>query len=98
MKKSSIITIFFALSLFIFQGCSLDEDPKTFISPSAFFTNPDSYEAAVKGIYTDVPSLNELSMSELFSDIYASPSPQVEQALPAYRNASEAYFYNTRNA
>ena len=99
MKKYSIITVLLAAFLFVFQGCSLDEDPRTFIRPDAYFTNPDSYDAAVMGIYSNVPTLwssNCMMMSEMFSDICAEPSPSFEQALPTYQNNPSPVYYHTR--
>jgi hypothetical protein len=101
MKKSFIKAFLFCSLLPLFQACTddLQESPKTFISPENFFSNPDSYESAVKGIYSSVAgyySGNSMMMREMFSDINGTPSASFEQALPAYRNGSEPFFYNTR--
>ena len=93
----SIALLFFIAGLF--QGCSLNEEPKTFISPDAFFTGYDSYEAAVQGIYTNVPSMFQndcMMIFEMFSDICKEPDASYEQALPTYQNDQRPIFYNTR--
>lgn len=84
----------------LYQGCTLDEDPKTFISPNAFFTSEASYNAAVMGIYTNVGSFysgNCMMMREMFSDIYDEPDGSAEQALPTYQNNVLPFFYNVRD-
>jgi hypothetical protein len=78
-----------------FQGCSLEEEPRTFISPNVFFTNEASYDAAVISIYNSISFYNS-SMQELFSDIYTDPDASIEQALPTYQNNVQPFFYNTR--
>jgi hypothetical protein len=91
----------------MFQGCSLNEDPKTFISPDAYFDGYDSYEAAVQGIYSNIASMpgdgienmfgNDCMMIfEMFSDICREPDASYEQALPTYQNDRRPIFYNTR--
>lgn len=104
MKKSFIAILSFSILLIYLQGCekTLQEVPKTFISPENYFTNPGSYDAAVMGIYAQASTLSSnrliLNMVEMFSDIYGPPSASVEQALPCYRNGSEPFFYNVRDA
>ncbi len=100
MKKIFFIIAGAGLALG-FAGCAkmLEEKPRTFLNPDAFFNNPDSYESAVKGVYSGLPGLlgsNVQMMKEMFSDIYAAPSASFEQALPTYRNLQEPFFYNTR--
>jgi hypothetical protein len=104
MKKSFIAILSFSILLIFLQGCkkTLEEVPKTFISPENYFTNPGSYDAAVMGIYAQANTLSSdryiLSMVEMFSDIYGPPSASVEQAMPSYRNGSEPFFYNVRGS
>jgi len=102
MKKyiKTILSLF--ITLIVFQGCedSLQEVPKTFISPENFFSNSSSYDAAVMGIYADGNTLNSygeiLRMSEMFSDICAAPSASIEQGLQCYQNGTEPFYYNVR--
>ena len=102
MKKYYIAILSFTFLLIFSQGCekSLQEEPKTFISSDAYFSNPSSYDAAVMGIYDQGNALNRtsLTMIEMFSDIYGPPSASVEQAMPCYRNGTEPFFYNVRDA
>ncbi|MBS1577678.1 MAG: RagB/SusD family nutrient uptake outer membrane protein [Bacteroidetes bacterium] len=79
----------------------LKEVPKTFISPSAYFTNPKSFDQAVIGIYSGLSGLensNTNMLLEMCTDIYGTPSPLFEQALPTYQNAPAYFYYNTRLA
>ncbi len=101
MKRYLIVIIGFCTLLSILQACekTLQEKPRTFISPDAFFNTPESYEQAVKGIYVSLPGVygaNEMMMREMFSDICGSPSPSFEQALPTYQNNHQPFFYNVR--
>ncbi len=90
----------------LLQGCSLTEEPKTFISPDAYFDGYDSYEAAVQGIYSSIAGMpggpvdmfgNDCMMIfEMFSDICREPDASYEQALPTYQNDRRPIFYNTR--
>lgn len=99
MKKYLAIILQVAIIPIIFAGCTktLEEKPRTFISPANFFTNPDSYESAVMGIYANLP-LYEPMLQEMCTDIYGAPSGSYEQALPTYQNAPQPFFYNTRGA
>lgn len=102
--KQYIIFSLFSLSVLSLSitGCkkALDENPKTFISPNTFFSNPDSYELAVVGIYSDLPLYTGYTamLMEMCTDIYGQPSSAFEQALPMYQNAPAPFFYNTRDA
>ncbi len=104
MKNFYIAILSFSVLLFFLQGCekSLQEVPKTVISPENYFTNSASYEAAVMGIYAQANTFtstgNMLTMCEMFSDIYGPPSASVEQALPCYNNGTEPFFYNVRDS
>lgn len=100
MKTLNIKNITFLLiSFIILQGCSLDENPKTFISPDAYFDSYESYEAAVMGIYSNIYYFfngDGTMITEMFSDIYREPDASYEQALPTYQNDRRPIFYNTR--
>jgi starch-binding outer membrane protein, SusD/RagB family len=99
MKKNLFIIIAAPICLFISSGCkkTLEEQPKTLISPASFFTNAASYNAAVVGIYSNV-ALYEPMLQEMCTDIYGQPSTAAEQALPMYQNAPNPVYYNTINA
>lgn len=97
MKKYLIIGALFL------AGCkkTLQEKPQTFISPSTYFTNEQSYESAVLGIYSDLGGLysgDTYMMLEMCTDIYGQPSPSYEQALPMYQNAPSPVYYCTLDA
>lgn len=100
MKRLNLKNIILLLaSLYLIQGCTLDEHPKTFISPDAFFTGYESYEAATIGIYSSLPGMfdsNPIMILEMFSDIYREPDASFEQALPTYQNDTPPIFYNVR--
>ena len=104
MKKICIALIILPVMILFLQGCedSLQEDPKTFISPDSYFTSASSFDAAIMGIYPSALSFTSTShvirMLEMFSDIYGAPSPSVEQAMQCYRNGTEPFFYNVRSA
>lgn len=91
---------YFALyiAVFMLTACkkTLEEKPRTFISPETFLTNPQSYEASVIGTYNGIP-LYVSELNEMFSDIYGTPQP-AEQVLPIYRNQPSANFYTSRSA
>src|SRR5580698_4632777 len=99
MKNIFWITITFGALLTGSVGCkkTLQENPVTQISPNDFFANPESYEQAVIGIYSSVNGLlQNVTMTEMFSDICGSPNPKTEQALPTWQNNTQDYFYNVR--
>jgi hypothetical protein len=84
-----------------FMSCQehLQEIPRTFVSPTTFFANPNGYDQAVKGIYSTLPAVfghNKMMMREMFSDYSGVPSASFEQALPCYQNNHEPFFYNVR--
>ena len=102
MKKYFLIILNLFILLVIAPGCNKDlqENPKTFISPDAFFQNPDSYELAVKGAYSGVDGFfqpNSMSMRELFTDICGAPNAAVELALSTYLNGSQPFYYCVRD-
>lgn len=80
---------------------TLQEKPQTFISPATYFTNAQSYESAVLGVYSDLGGLysgDTYMMLEMCTDIYGQPSPSFEQALPMYQNAPSPVYYCTLDA
>ena len=100
MKKTFIIISSLFL-IVLLPACKkqLKEEPKTFISPGAFFTSPDSYDLTVKGIYSDIPatlSSNSWLTRESFSDINGTPDSKYEQGIPTYQNNHQPFFYNVR--
>lgn len=101
MKRINLKNIILLLTSFLLiHGCALDENPKTFISPDAFFSDYDSYEAATIGIYSAIPGMfgtNPMMILEMFSDIYREPDASFEQALPTYQNNTSPIFYNVRD-
>src|SRR6476620_6356367 len=102
MKKISIIIIHSCLLVFLLPGCkkTLEEKPKTFVSPDAFFNSPASYDLGVVGIYRTIPSTfgnNGWLTRESFSDIIGTVSGAYEQGLPVYQNNHQPFFYNVRD-
>jgi len=99
MKKTINIIIHAFLLVLLLQGCkkTLEEEPKTFISPGAFFTSASSYELTVIGIYSTIPetlSPNSWLTRETFSDIIGTPNSTYEQGIPVYQNNHQPFFYN----
>lgn len=102
MKNSIIYLFAVLLSIVILSGCEaeLDESPKTFVSPDAFYTSAESYELTVIGIYRTIPRTLGYSAwltRETFSDIMGQPSPAYEQGLPVFQNNHQPFFYNVRD-
>jgi len=101
MKK--IFLIISALMIGLLEpGCkkALVEDPKTFVSPDAFFTTPASYDLGVVGIYRTIPATlggNGWLTRESFSDIIGPVSGAYEQGLPVWQNNHQPFFYNVRD-
>ncbi|MFT3949835.1 MAG: RagB/SusD family nutrient uptake outer membrane protein [Agriterribacter sp.] len=101
MKATFKIITYFLLAIWILPGCKkiLEENPKTFVSPNAFYTSPSSYELTVMGIYRTIPSTiggyNWISR-ESFSDIIGTVSGSFEQGLPVYQNNHQPFFYCVR--
>lgn len=72
--KSFKFNIFLLSAVFTLNttSCSswLEEDPKTFISPSSFYQTVEDFEGALKGLY---PQDLELRLSEIFADYNDKP-------------------------
>ncbi|MBX2922601.1 MAG: RagB/SusD family nutrient uptake outer membrane protein [Chitinophagaceae bacterium] len=101
MKATFKIITYVLLAIWILPGCKkiLEEKPKTFVSPNAFYTSPSSYELTVMGIYRTIPSTlggNNWLTRESFSDIIGTVSGAYEQGLPVYQNNHQPFFYNVR--
>jgi hypothetical protein len=102
MKKTLIIITYSFLLVFVLSGCkkTLEEKPKTFVSPDAFFTSAASYDLGVVGIYRTIPATfgnNAWLTRESFSDIIGPVSGAYEQGLPVYQNNHQPFFYNVRD-
>jgi hypothetical protein len=102
MKKILFTMIQAWLLVGLLAGCEneLEEDPKIFVSPNAFFTSPASYDRTVMGIYRTIPSTlgyNAWLTRESFSDIIGPVSGAYEQGLPVYQNNHQPFFYNVRD-
>lgn len=98
MKKYLLLLTSLYMIMVLLPACdkTLEEKPRTFISPQTFLTNPASYESAVIGTYNGLP-LYVPELNEMFSDIYGTPRPG-EQVLPIYGNQPSANFYTSRSA
>lgn len=101
MKISFKIITYLLLTATVAPGCEkiLEEKPKTFVSPDAFYTSPSSYELTVMGIYRSIPLTlggNSWLSRESFSDIIGTVSGAYEQGLPVYQNNHQPFFYNVR--
>ncbi|HVI48537.1 MAG TPA: RagB/SusD family nutrient uptake outer membrane protein [Chitinophaga sp.] len=98
MKNRRSIFVYISTLAILTMSCkkTLEENPRSSISPETFFTNPQSYESAVIGVYGNLP-LYVAELNEMFSDIYGTPQPG-EQVLPIYQNQPSADFYTSRNA
>ncbi len=99
MKHYRLTAVF--LLFLVATGCKkiLEEKPRNLVSPDGYFTNAANFESAVIGIYSSFPAMfggNQLMMSEMFGDMYATPSSAYEQALPTYQNSMSEAFYNVR--
>lgn len=98
MKKCLLIFTCICGAVLLLPSCkkTLEESPRSSISPETYFTNPESYESAVIGVYSGLP-LNVTELNEMFSDIYGTPQPG-EQVLPIYQNQPSANFYTSGTA
>lgn len=102
MKVVFNIITYLLLLTAVLPGCKkiLEEKPKTFVSPDAFFTSPSSYELTVLGVYRSIPGTlgnNNWLTRESFSDIIGTVSGAYEQGLPVYQNNHQPFFYNVRD-
>ncbi|NLU92091.1 RagB/SusD family nutrient uptake outer membrane protein [Chitinophaga sp. Ak27] len=98
MKYYFLLLVTICPVFFLLPACkkTLEENPRSSISPDTYFTSPESYESAVIGVYDGLP-LNVTALNEMFSDIYGTPQP-AEQALPVYQNQPSANFYSSGTA
>jgi hypothetical protein len=102
MKKLLNSFIYLLFALFVFTGCekSLEENPRTFVSPDGLYTSAASYDLTVAGIYRTIPGTigyNAWLSRESFSDIIGPVSGAYEQGLPVYQNNHQPFFYNVRD-
>jgi starch-binding outer membrane protein, SusD/RagB family len=102
MKKLLNSFIYSLFALFVFTGCekSLEENPRTFVSPDGLYTSAASYDLTVAGIYRTIPGTigyNAWLSRESFSDIIGPVSGAYEQGLPVYQNNHQPFFYNVRD-
>ena len=65
--KTLIKNILLAVPVILSASCSswLEEEPKTFISPSAFYQTVEDFDGALKGLY---PQDQNLNLTEVFAD------------------------------
>ena len=71
--KTLIKNILLAVPVILSASCSdwLEEDPKTFISPSSFYQTVEDFDGALKGLY---PQGQNLNLTEVFV-----PHPEYRQ-------------------
>lgn len=69
--KTLIKNILLAVPVILSASCSdwLEEDPKTFISPSSFYQTVEDFDGALKGLY---PQGQNLNLTEVFADYMIS--------------------------
>ncbi len=102
MKKIVGFIIYTFLLALVLPGCEkvLEQRPRTFVSPNAFYTSYGSYDLTVQGIYRSIPTTlgsNAWLVRESFSDIIGTVSGLYEQGLPTYQNNHQPFFYNVRD-
>ena len=70
--KTLIKNILLAVPVILSASCSdwLEEDPKTFISPSSFYQTVEDFDGALKGLY---PQGQNLNLTEVFADYNDKP-------------------------
>lgn len=71
----------------------LEEDPKTFISPSSFYKTVEDFDGALKGLY---PVRQELDLTEVFADYNDKPE-SFEQTGDVWANNPGYGFHSIRN-
>lgn len=91
-----IKNIFAASVVVLFSSCNgwLEENPKTFISPSSFYKTVDDFDGALKGLY---PQGQSLDLTELFADYNDKPE-SAEQVGDIWANNPGYGFYAIRDA
>ena len=78
--KTLIKNILLAVPVILSASCSswLEEEPKTFISPSAFYQTVEDFDGALKGLY---PQDQNLNLAEVLPIIMTSLSRQNRLAI-----------------
>lgn len=94
--KTLIKNIVLAIPVMLSVSCSnwLEEDPKTFISPSSFYQTVEDFDGALKGLY---PQGQNLHLTEVFADYNDKPE-SAEQVGDIWVNNPGYGFYAFRNA
>lgn len=94
--KTLIKNILLAVPVILSASCSdwLEEDPKTFISPSSFYQTVEDFDGALKGLY---PQGQNLNLTEVFADYNDKPE-SAEQVGDIWANNPGYGFYAFRNA
>ena len=94
MKTS--VKILLSVSVLLLTSCSnwLEEEPKTFISPSSFYQTVEDFDGALKGLY---PQGQNLNLTEIFADYNDKPE-SAEQVGDIWANNPGYGFYAFRNA
>lgn len=94
--KTLIRNIVCAISTTLFVSCSswLEEEPKTFISPEAFYQTVEDFDGALKGLY---PQGLNMNLTEVFADYNDKPE-SAEQVGDIWANNPGYGFYAVRDA
>lgn len=94
--KTLIKNILLAVPVVLSTSCSswLEEDPKTFISPSSFYQTVEDFDGALKGLY---PQDQNLNLTEVFADYNDKPE-SAEQVGDIWANNPGYGFYAFRGA
>lgn len=94
--KTLIKNILLAVPVILSASCSdwLEEDPKTFISPSSFYQTVEDFDGALKGLY---PQGQNLNLTEVFANYNDKPE-SAEQVGDIWANNPGYGFYAFRNA
>lgn len=85
-----------AVPVLLSTSCTswLEEEPKTFISPSSFYITVEDFDGALKGLY---PQGQNLNLTEVFADYNDKPE-SAEQVGDIWANNPGYGFYAFRNA
>ncbi len=96
--KTMIRLIGCACVLAALASCTsfLEEEPSTFIAPSAFYRTVDDFDGALKGLYVDGTEQN-LNLAEVFADYNDKPE-SAEQVGDIWANNPGYGFYAIRQA
>lgn len=94
--KTLIKNILLAIPVVLSTSCSswLEEEPKTFISPSSFYQTVEDFEGALMGLY---PQDLNMNLTEVFADYNDKPE-SAEQVGDIWANNPGYGFYALRNA